>query len=109
LKAWLYAHIALCTLGVIFLAASWLSARGWLGASIGRQAAGFAALLLLTSGIAAGSWYGPGICLEESLRRAESADFAGHDVAGGRRRARKILSEFRANHRRSVHPFRVFS
>ncbi|HKM84264.1 MAG TPA: tetratricopeptide repeat protein [Candidatus Acidoferrum sp.] len=57
LKAWLYAHIALCTLGVIFLAASWLSARGWLGASFGRQAAGVATLLLVTTGIAAGSWY----------------------------------------------------
>jgi len=27
---WLYAHIALCTLGVVLLAASWLSAKGWL-------------------------------------------------------------------------------
>src|SRR5208283_5228722 len=57
LKAWLYAHIALCTLGVIFLAASWLSARGWLGASFGRQVTGFVALLLVTTAIAAGAWY----------------------------------------------------
>jgi len=57
LKAWLYAHIALSTLGVIFLAASWLSTRGWLGAGFGKQLAGFAALLLAATGIAAGSWY----------------------------------------------------
>jgi len=57
LKAWLYAHIALCTLGVIFLAASWLLTRGWLGASFARQLVGFAALLLVTTGIAAGTWY----------------------------------------------------
>jgi Flp pilus assembly protein TadD len=57
LKAWLYAHIVLCTLGVILLAASLLSARGWLGASFGRQIAGFAALVVAAAGIAAGAWY----------------------------------------------------
>src|SRR5208337_2187858 len=39
----------------------------------------------------------PGIFLEKPLRRAESADFAGHDVARGRRRSWQILSEFRAD------------
>src|SRR5271157_4330198 len=56
LKAWLYAHIALSTLGVIFLAASWLSARGWLSAGFGKQLAGFAALLLAAAGIAGSCW-----------------------------------------------------
>jgi Flp pilus assembly protein TadD len=54
---WLYAHIALCTLGVVLLAASWLSAKGWLGVGVVRRAAGIAGLLLAAVVIAAGSWY----------------------------------------------------
>jgi len=56
-KTWLYAHIALCTLGVILLGASWLSANDRLGVGIARQAAGIVALLLVATGIATGSWY----------------------------------------------------
>jgi Flp pilus assembly protein TadD len=55
LKPWLYAHIALCVLGTLFLAASWLISKGWLGDSIMQRALGFAALTLLTAGIAAGT------------------------------------------------------
>jgi tetratricopeptide (TPR) repeat protein len=57
LKAWLYAHIALCILGVIFLTVSWLSTGRWLGTGYGRRIAAFVALLLVTTGIAAGAWY----------------------------------------------------
>src|SRR5712664_3872378 len=31
LKPWLYAHIAFCVLGTLFLSASWLFSKGWLG------------------------------------------------------------------------------
>jgi len=54
---WLYAHIALCSLGVILLAASWLSAKGWVGVGVVRQATGIAGLLLVAAVVAAGSWY----------------------------------------------------
>jgi Flp pilus assembly protein TadD len=57
LKPWLYTHIVLCVFGSLFLATSWLISRGWLGDGVVRHALGFAALALLTVGIAAGSWW----------------------------------------------------
>ena len=57
LKVWLLTHIALCVLGTLFLFASWLSAKGWLGSGGRQRAGGFAALVLLTAGIAAGEWW----------------------------------------------------
>ncbi len=57
LKPWLYGHIALCVLGVLFLAASWLFSKGWLGNGVIRRGLGFAALTLLTAAIAAGTWW----------------------------------------------------
>src|SRR2546426_1005737 len=56
LKPWLYAHIALCVLGTLFLTTSWLISKGWLGEGVIRRGLGFAALLLLTAVIAAGGW-----------------------------------------------------
>ena len=56
-KTWLYTHIALCTVSVILLAASWLSARGRLGESFGRRALGYVALILVAASIAGGAWY----------------------------------------------------
>src|SRR5260370_35684170 len=52
LNLWLYAHIALCVLGALFLATSWLFSKGWLGDSLIRRGLGFAALSLLTAGFA---------------------------------------------------------
>jgi len=57
LKPWLYAHIALCVLGALLLAISWLISKGWLGESIPRRGLGVAALTLLTMGVAAGTWW----------------------------------------------------
>jgi Flp pilus assembly protein TadD len=57
LRAWLYAHIALCVVGTLFIVTSWISLRGWFGAGLVRRALGFAALALLTTGIAAGAWW----------------------------------------------------
>jgi Flp pilus assembly protein TadD len=57
LKAWLYAHIALCVVGTLFVVASWLASRGKLGAGLVAGALRFAALALLTAGIAAGAWW----------------------------------------------------
>src|SRR5260370_34452428 len=57
LKPWLYAHIALCVLGMLFLATSWLISKGWLGDGLLQRGLGFAALALLAAGIAAGTWW----------------------------------------------------
>jgi Flp pilus assembly protein TadD len=57
LKPWLYAHIALCVFGALFLATSWVTSQGWLGDGIFRRGAGFATLTLLTAGIAASTWW----------------------------------------------------
>jgi len=68
LKPWLYAHIALCILGTLFLATSWLASRGWLGTSIVQRGLGLAALALLTAGIAAGSWWTREVAWKNSNR-----------------------------------------
>ena len=57
LRPWLYAHIALCVLGTFFLATSWLISKGSLGDGVLRRGLGFAALTLLTAGIAGGTWW----------------------------------------------------
>ena len=57
LKSWLYVHIALCGVGVLLLAASWINARGWLGGGVLQRGIAFAALLAATAGIAAGTWW----------------------------------------------------
>ena len=51
-RAWLYVHIALCVVGTVVLAASWVWSRGWLGSGVVPRAAGFAGLLLLVAGLA---------------------------------------------------------
>jgi Flp pilus assembly protein TadD len=57
LKAWLYAHILMCVVGTLFVVTSWLASRGTLGTGFVRHGLGFAALILLTAGIATGAWW----------------------------------------------------
>jgi tetratricopeptide (TPR) repeat protein len=57
LRSWLYAHIALCLCGALFLFASSLASRGWMGHGFAQRGLGFVALLLLTAGISAGAWW----------------------------------------------------
>jgi Flp pilus assembly protein TadD len=68
LKQWLYAHIALCVVGALFLATSRLISKGWLGDSFLRRGLGFAALALLTAGIAAGTWWTREVAWQNSNR-----------------------------------------
>ena len=56
LKTWLFAHIALCVVGTLLLAAAWLHSNGWLGRNALSSALRFAALALLTKTIALGAW-----------------------------------------------------
>jgi len=57
LKIWLYTHIALSLIGVLFLSSSWLISRGWLNTGFLQQSLRFIALTLLIAGIAAGAWW----------------------------------------------------
>ncbi len=56
-KAWLFAHIALCVLGVLLLVTAWLDVRGWLGKTFASRITGFAALALLTAAVSTGAWW----------------------------------------------------
>src|SRR5438876_390358 len=53
---WLYAHIVLCILGVLLLAASWLNSKGWLGPSNVIRALRFSSLAILALAISAVLW-----------------------------------------------------
>ena len=54
---WFYLHIALCSVGAIFLAAAWLASRDWRKAGILQQSLRFALLVLVAAGVAAGAWW----------------------------------------------------
>jgi cytochrome c-type biogenesis protein CcmH/NrfG len=56
-KAWLYIHIALCSVGAVLLACAWLNERGWLGANSPQQVLRFAAIVVGATAIAGGSWW----------------------------------------------------
>src|SRR6202158_5895492 len=65
---WLYLHIALCVAGVLLVATSWLTRRGWLGKGFAAAVTSFAVLTLLMTGIAAGSWWARNIAWKNSNR-----------------------------------------
>src|SRR6266852_3619665 len=67
-RVWLYLHIALCAVGVLFVATSWVVRRGWFGKGFAGAAASFSVLALLMSGIAAGSWWARNIAWKNSNR-----------------------------------------
>jgi len=68
LKAWLYAHIAICTLGAVLLAAAWMEDRGWLGTGAVKSVLGLAGILLAAAGIAAGAWWVRNVAWNSSYR-----------------------------------------
>src|SRR6266403_1787429 len=68
LKFWLYAHIALCLIGVLFLASSWLASRNWLNAGFLRQSLRFAALALLIASVSVGAWWTRTIAWKNAYR-----------------------------------------
>jgi Tfp pilus assembly protein PilF len=68
LKFWLYTHIALCLIGVLFLASSWLASRNWLNARFLQQSVRFAALALLIASISAGAWWTRTIAWKNAYR-----------------------------------------
>jgi Tfp pilus assembly protein PilF len=68
LKAWLYMHIVLCIIGVLFLASSWLASRGWLNNGFLQQSLRFAAVALLTLAISTGAWWTRTIAWKNAYR-----------------------------------------
>ncbi|HXX14340.1 MAG TPA: tetratricopeptide repeat protein [Candidatus Eremiobacteraceae bacterium] len=73
LQAWLYAHITLCSLGAVLLAAAWMKERGWLGAGSLQRAFGFTGVLALAIGIAAGAWWIRNVAWNDAYRVANPA------------------------------------
>src|SRR5260221_8710648 len=57
LKFWLYTHIALCILGVLFLASSWLASRNKLNTGFLQQSFRFTAVALLIAAISSYAWW----------------------------------------------------
>jgi tetratricopeptide (TPR) repeat protein len=68
LKMWLYAHIALCVLGVILLTASWIAERDWLSATLLQKCAAFVLVLLAIGGISAGAWWARNVAWKNAYR-----------------------------------------
>jgi Flp pilus assembly protein TadD len=68
LRAWLYLHIALSAAGILLLASEWIARRGWFGRGPAGAAAGFAALALALTGIAAGSWWTRNVAWKSGYR-----------------------------------------
>ncbi len=68
LKQWLYAHIALCVIGVMFLTVSWLGSRKWLGEGAGAAALRFAVALLAIAGLSAGAWWTRNVAWKNAYR-----------------------------------------
>src|SRR5882762_10835236 len=56
LKAWLYAHIALCLIGVLFLAFSWLASRNKINTGFLRQSFRFPALVFFIAAVSSAAW-----------------------------------------------------
>ena len=57
LRAWLYAHIALCSIGAVLLTCAWMKERRWLGANTLQRGLRFAAVVVSAAAIAAGAWW----------------------------------------------------
>ncbi|HEY4818190.1 MAG TPA: multiheme c-type cytochrome, partial [Candidatus Acidoferrum sp.] len=68
LKPWLYAHIALCVVGSLFVATAWLASRGLLGITAAQRLFRFAGLVLAAAAIAGGAWWSREIAWRNSNR-----------------------------------------
>jgi Flp pilus assembly protein TadD len=65
---WLYAHLALCVLGVFFVALSWLNSRKWFGAGMGAAALRFLSVLVVVAALSAGSWWARNVAWKNAYR-----------------------------------------
>jgi Flp pilus assembly protein TadD len=67
-KAWLYAHIVLCLVGVLFLASDWFGSRGWLNRDFSERAFRLAVIAMVVAGISAGAWWTRNIAWKNAYR-----------------------------------------
>ena len=67
-KNWLYAHIALCVVGVFLLAADWLLRGTWVRPKFAQRSLAIALLLLVFVGISAGAWWTRTIAWQNAYR-----------------------------------------
>jgi len=68
LKQWLYAHIALCVVGVFFLAFSWMGNRNWFGEGPRAAALRFAVVLIVIAAASGGAWWARDIAWKNAYR-----------------------------------------
>jgi Tfp pilus assembly protein PilF len=68
LRNWLYAHIALCIAGALFVVASWMGRLGWLGLGVGTRVARFGVLVLVTGGVGWGAWWTRTVAWQNAYR-----------------------------------------
>ncbi|HKT46908.1 MAG TPA: tetratricopeptide repeat protein [Candidatus Acidoferrales bacterium] len=68
LKYWLYAHIALCAVGLIFLATGWLNRKGWVATALPQRAVAFGLLLAAAAAVAYGSWWARTVAWDRTYR-----------------------------------------
>ncbi|MGB2667974.1 MAG: hypothetical protein WAK48_28535, partial [Candidatus Acidiferrum sp.] len=73
MNEWLYAHIALCSMGAVLLAAAWMKQRGWLGASALQRIVAFTAVVVAAAGIAAGAWWVRNVAWNNAYRVSNPA------------------------------------
>ena len=70
LRGWLYAHIGLCALGMVFLAGAWLNQRGWVANAAPQRATALVLLALFTAAIAYGAWWSRTVAWDRAFRIA---------------------------------------
>jgi len=68
LKLWLYTHIALCLIGLLFLVSSWLASQNCLNAGVLQQTLRLAAVALLIAAISSAAWWTRTIAWKNAYR-----------------------------------------
>ena len=68
LQGWLYAHIALCCVAIVLLAASWIADRGWWGRGLAGRAVGSVTAGVVVLAVAAGAWWARNVAWSDAHR-----------------------------------------
>ena len=68
LKPWLYTHVALCLIGLLFFVSSWLASKNWLNAGALQQSFRFAAIALFIAAISSAAWWTRTIAWKNAYR-----------------------------------------
>lgn len=84
-SSWLYAHLALMLLGIVFLASAWLAGRKWLDGSFVQRALRFAVVVLFVAALSAGSWWARNVAWKSAyhVKNPEIAPLTMNDEGDG--------------------------